>query len=206
MGQRLVVDVKKGESTFAKVYFHWSAYSVSAMYELQKLVKILEGMRIVDEVFAFDRDENNKPVVSFRAITVETRRVEDPRLRLIYGLAEYGGGLEPDDLEYAKKLWPHLDLPIAKSRNEGMVAISEEQMQQFSTYAEGDASVDLESRTAGNWCFWHEEEVDDKQTVVDSPYDFGDIPFDKLEEATKWLENCRESYIRYDDECMSMIE
>ena len=206
MGQRLVVDVKKGESTLAKVYFHWSAYSVSAMYELQKIINILEGKRIVDEVIAFDKDENDKPVVSFRAVTVETRHEEDPRLRLIYGLAEYGGGLEPDDQEYAKKLWSNLNLPIARSRNEGMVAISEEQMQQYSGYAEGDACVDLESRTAENGCFWYEEEVDDEQIVIDSPYDFGDISFDQLNEAAKWLENCRESYIRYDDDCMSIIQ
>ena len=38
MGQRLVVTVKNNGNDLAKIYFHWSAYTVSALMEARKIV------------------------------------------------------------------------------------------------------------------------------------------------------------------------
>ena len=38
MGQRLVVTVKNNGKDLAKIYFHWSAYTVSALMEARRIV------------------------------------------------------------------------------------------------------------------------------------------------------------------------
>ena len=39
MGQRLVITVRKEQKDIAKIYFHWSGYSVSALEETRALLK-----------------------------------------------------------------------------------------------------------------------------------------------------------------------
>ena len=41
MGQRLVVSVQNKGKELATVYYHWGGYTVSALYEVSKLVKCI---------------------------------------------------------------------------------------------------------------------------------------------------------------------
>lgn len=77
MGARLVVSIEKGGIEICNVYFHWSANTLDAYREMQKLTDI-----------------------------IETSEKTDPVLAIIYGLAKNGGGLTPEDEEFAKRRWP----------------------------------------------------------------------------------------------------
>lgn len=67
MGQRLVVSIQNEGREIATVYYHWSAYTVSALWEVSKLVK-----RIFNH-----QDETE----------------EELKLRLIRFCEENGGGI-----------------------------------------------------------------------------------------------------------------
>ena len=41
MGQRLVISIQNNGKELATVYYHWSAYTVSALWETSKLTKCI---------------------------------------------------------------------------------------------------------------------------------------------------------------------
>ncbi len=41
MGQRLVVTVNQYGKDIAKIYYHWSAYSLSALQEAREIINVL---------------------------------------------------------------------------------------------------------------------------------------------------------------------
>lgn len=38
MGQRLVISIKQHNEEIAAIYYHWSAYTASSIYEIAQLV------------------------------------------------------------------------------------------------------------------------------------------------------------------------
>ena len=53
MGQRLVISVKEKGEEIACLYYHWSAYSYSALWETEKLLKYLEENKDVEAIYAY---------------------------------------------------------------------------------------------------------------------------------------------------------
>lgn len=47
MGQRLVVTVIKDSEEIAKLYYHWSAYTVSALCETARIIDCLLEMKMI---------------------------------------------------------------------------------------------------------------------------------------------------------------
>lgn len=43
MGQRLVITVHAFDEDIATIYYHWSAYTTSALDEAQKILKMSNG-------------------------------------------------------------------------------------------------------------------------------------------------------------------
>ena len=41
MGQRLVVTIEKGDRNLCKIYYHWSAYTYSALLETKKIINCI---------------------------------------------------------------------------------------------------------------------------------------------------------------------
>ena len=123
MGQRLVVTVEKNQKELAKIYFHWSAYTVSALYETQK---------IVDCIYNHE-DETEKEL----------------QLRLIRFCEKNGGGItgteEYNEFAYIQNLFPNETFKTDNySRNDGLIAISEKGMAGLQQWSEGDVIIDLD--------------------------------------------------------------
>ena len=79
MGQRLVVTVNDNGKDICKMYFHWSAYSMSALYVTRDILNAI-------------LEENN---------------IMDLRLRLIRFCEAYSGGIDggkdSDEWKYIQK-------------------------------------------------------------------------------------------------------
>ena len=121
MGQRLVCTIAKGEREIAKIYYHWSAYTLSALYETQK---------IVDCIYDHN-DETEKQL----------------QLRLIRFCEENGGGIRGDDaeFEYIQNMYPNLEFKKdGYSRNNGLIAISESGMEDLQSWSEGDVIINID--------------------------------------------------------------
>ena len=130
MGQRLVVDLYKNKKKVASIYYHWSAYFESTIYELTNL--------------------------SHDILQAEKEH-KDPLLGIIEGLEERGGGLRggyapnyKDELDAALALFPDHKLSEKVSRNKGLISFTEEGMESFRDWLEGHAIIELDSHKIFN--------------------------------------------------------
>lgn len=121
MGQRLVISIETMGEPIAKIYYHWSAYTVSALYETQQVVKCIYN----------HEDESKKEL----------------QLRLIRFCEENGGGIRGDDheLKYIQNMFPNETFKSEDySRNRGLIAISENGMEELQYWSEGDVIINID--------------------------------------------------------------
>ena len=133
MGQRLVVSVQYGGKNISSIYYHWSAYTRSALEEARDIVECLHN--------------------------TNAKTVKEIQLALIHLCEKNGGGIYNglDSLEgiYIQERWPHEQFRKAKpDRSYGLIAITESGMDEMLGWAEGELTIDVENRMIYNEVFW----------------------------------------------------
>ena len=201
MGQRLVVTIKNNGEDLAKIYYHWSAYTVSALWEASKLVNCIFN----------HKDETEKEL----------------KLRLIRFCEENGGGISGDDyeFEYIKNMYPNEVFKTdGYSRNNGLISLSERGMEEAQSWSEGDLDIliDEEMINNGVYCYWEsledyneevkswgEEYADELLTIENVPdigYDLGYIAIKDIDKVITALETAGEHIVRYGNEIYELVE
>ena len=191
MGERLVVKIKENGKTLGSVYYHWSAYASSSLYELQMLKDILLDKPVQRSVVKISKDKG----IEFETLQADPRPdLTDPIEKLINVLAVFGGGLDRKDAEFAKTKYPGKELPLVSNRNNGLVSISKEEIKKSCDIAEGFGYVDLTNKTVGTdcfFCFETPEQFDDEWAytpkIVESKYNFAELTFDEIDETLEWF-------------------
>lgn len=160
MGQRLVLTVTQNGEDIAKIYYHWSAYSISALQEAKNIIDVL-----------YD----------------DTNKIKDLKLRLIKFLEQNGGGIDggegSSEWKYIKQLYPKETFKKdGISRNQGLIALSEDGMESMQSWSEGDVYIDLDTDMVTNYVNYTCESIDSynkdrKEWDEDfEPLTFNDIP------------------------------
>jgi hypothetical protein len=122
MGQRLVVTIKKGDRKLCNIYYHWSAYTYSALLETKKIINCIYN----------HKDEAESELL----------------LRLIRFCEENGGGIRgvKDEFAYIQSLYPNeIFVTENYSRSEGLIALSEKGMRDLQSWSEGDVYINLDT-------------------------------------------------------------
>lgn len=133
MGQRLNIEIKKDSKVLANAYYHWSAYTSSA---LQMLGDILSG---IDEVEASSDIEQAVRLLELTGAGVTGRErdlIQKSSLNNVINFA-----IQP-----------------AVDRNEGLLAVTEEGIQETREWEEGRVTVDIGTRTFSFNVLWEEDE------------------------------------------------
>ena len=201
MGQRLVVSVQNEGKELATIYYHWSAYTVSALYEVSKLAKCIFN----------HKDETE----------------EELKLRLIRFCEENGGGINGNPVEFAyiQKLYPNETFKRENySRNYGLIDLSEDGRVQSHGWSEGDVEIYIDEERINNGVFgyfsdydeycdevrsWGEDYEDDLLAFEDIPdigYDLGDIAIEDIDKVIKALEDAKEHFVRHGYEIYELTE
>lgn len=120
MGQRLVIHMFDKGKEIANAYYHWSAYTDDAIYTVKKMLNSYEQLK----------KEN-----------------PDKRLIAIRLLEKTGAGFPNADMVGAKEVYPNETFAISNDRNEGLIAISEDSMEESSRWEEGRVDIYLDSET-----------------------------------------------------------
>lgn len=133
MGQRLVITVQYGSENIARIYYHWSAYTRSALKEARDIIEYLDD--------------------------VDPKTVPQIQLALIRLCENNGGGIDGglDSTEgiYIQKRWPHEQFRKANpDRSYGLIAITETGMDEMLGWAEGELTIDIYERMVYNDVFW----------------------------------------------------
>lgn len=124
MGQRLVVTIEKNEKAIAAIYYHWSAYTYSALLETEKIIDCIYN----------STDETESELL----------------LRLIRFCEDNGGGItgteEYNEHEHIQKLFPNETFKTdGYSRNNGLIALSTKGIAGLQGWSEGDIYINLDT-------------------------------------------------------------
>ena len=121
MGQRLVITVRKEQEDIAKIYFHWSGYSVSALEETRSLLE--------------DIDTNEEDIKKLQ-------------LNIIRACESMGGGIDggagSEEFSYVCNIFPNVNFKEDPNRNCGLVALSENDMEKIQLWSNGNIVIDLD--------------------------------------------------------------
>ena len=121
MGQRLVITVRKEQEDIAKIYFHWSGYSVSALEETRSLLE--------------DIDTNEEDIKKLQ-------------LNIIRACESMGGGIDggagSEEFSYVCNMFPNVSFKEDPNRNCGLVALSENDMEKIQLWSNGNIVIDLD--------------------------------------------------------------
>ena len=201
MGQRLVITVRNNGEELAKIYYHWSAYTVSALWEASKLAACIYN----------HKDETEKEL----------------KLRLIRFCYENGGGISGEDyeFEYIRNMYPdEIFKEDGYSRSNGLISLSENGMQEAQGWSEGDIYFDIDDETIinGVFCGWdniedyneevrswgedYEDELLKFEDIPDIGYDLGTIAVKDIDNVITALEAAKEHIVRYGNEIYELVE
>ena len=138
MGQRLVVSVNKGEKSIAKIYYHWSAYTHNALYETRDIINCI-----------YSHEDGTE---------------SELLLRLIRFCENNGGGIRAttEEFSYVQSVYPNETFVTENySRNNGLIALSEEGMAAMQLWSEGDVYIDLDVDQVDFCVYCGYEDLDD---------------------------------------------
>lgn len=124
MGQRLVVTINFQGQDLAKIYYHWSAYTYSALLETKKIIDCIYN----------HNDETEREL----------------QLRLIRFCENNGGGITGNrglnEFQYIQNLYPNEEFKSEGiDRNDGLIALSEKGMADLQSWSEGDVYINLDT-------------------------------------------------------------
>lgn len=172
MGERLVVDIELNGKTLAKVYYHWSGFTCSAIAECIKLIN--------------DWKEKKGTL-------------EPAEMTLFKIIRGYGGGISQDvylqnEVKHLEAL--NLGLPIGEtqgSRNEGLIAFTEEGMKCHDSWAEETATIYLDREeptleVSGTFYGVYEEEYDDFEERISGAVEYNIFDEFTVDEAYHFLD------------------
>ena len=124
MGQRLVVTIEKSERKLCNIYYHWGAYTDSAL---------LHTKEIIDCIYNHN-DETEEEIL----------------LRLIHFCENQGGGIangrDGDEWKYIQNLYPNETFKADDiSRSNGLISLSKKEMAVSQQWSEGDVYINLDT-------------------------------------------------------------
>lgn len=196
MGQRLVITAKYKNQEIAKIYFHWSAYTVSA---LQEAYDLINEINITD-----------------------CTTIEDLQLQLIRYCERHDGcvdgGAHSEEMKYVKFIFPKEEFKGNGNRNNGLIAISDVGRDEMQRYGEGDLIINFDSQEVSNYCYigWDlagyknyrkdecGEEVD-FNSMESLDLELSCIPFNDLSSAIADLQNLNDYVYFTDNEVIELI-
>ena len=196
MGQRLVITAKYKNQEIAKIYFHWSAYTVSA---LQEAYDLINEINITD-----------------------CTTIEDLQLQLIRYCERHDGcvdgGAHSEEMKYVKFIFPKEEFKGNGNRNNGLIAISDVGRDEMQRYGGGDLIINFDSQEVSNYCYigWdlagyknyrkdeYGEEVD-FNSMESLDLELSCIPFNDLSSAITDLQNLNDYVYFTDNEVVELI-
>lgn len=150
MGQRLVITIHAFDEDIAKIYYHWSAYTTSALQEAKD---------IVDNVNWFNATSKDELI-----------------LRITRQLEECGGGVNIRDQKAFETKYPNETFKDDINRNYGLIAITDDGMGELEYWSEGDLTIDFDQETVYNEVmFTYVSDEEFRQEMADSGYEDDDI-------------------------------
>lgn len=136
MGQRLIINNDTPKLALNNIYYHWSAYTESAVYELSQFVANLKkAYANRSEEFLDTLTPKGKELIK----KLDNHQLSEDEAIDLFNLMTYYSvsGIykeQAESLDYIKTFTTDTDRQL--NRSEGLLAISEDEQNEFSSYGE----------------------------------------------------------------------
>lgn len=193
MGQRLNIEIIENGKVLANAYYHWSAYTSSSLIITQEILK-----------------------------SINDNMYEDKVVRAIKLLEVTGAGLTAQEKQFAKdtiKDFYSYIFAECTGRDDGLIAISEQGIEETRLWEEGRVEIDIAKQTVNFNVLRIKTIEKEKEENSDFNYeqlpvfegDFNNIPFAKFAEFKKQIHGLIASKIykvrlKNDDKVYGFIE
>ena len=116
MGQRLNIEIHRGEKALANAYYHWSAYTQSALELTQEIIS-----------------------------TIEEVKESDPVVEAVRLLEATGAGMPPQEKERVNQVRDVSIFKDSTDRSSGLISITNEGIAETREWQEGRVIIDLDN-------------------------------------------------------------
>lgn len=228
MGQRLVILVKRNDVNIATVYYHWGAYSNSAIaYLLDMHNDVLSNadtlsdrelqlalIRHVEKISFFGFFHNEQVRKKFLTSLFPILHTTPP---FIMGQWNDRGGLCSSEFEHGLQTFPGETFVLeGLNRNYGLVNITEQGMNTALDWAEGLIIVDLTSQnvqydvvlksTVSEYEKDDEESEEDIDNIPSIPFDISSFNMSNISLVRDLLLSRDSGALRYKDTIFTFID
>lgn len=225
MGQRLVIQNQINYESVNVIYYHWSAYTESSIEELKEFANRLSinYKNRSDSFLAMLTDAGRELIEKLDNGSLTDNEKIDLFNLMTYFSVSGTGASDKDSLKYLSQFTTDINRQSI-SRNEGLLAITEDDQEDTLSWSEGTLIVD--------WAFTDQGYPDFEQTVFDfsdlffrcdedeyeewyekpigqlpqNPYSTSDVPLSEIEQLQKDLENNAHAWRNDDNEIFTFIE
>lgn len=187
MGQRLVVNIEANEVTVASIYYHWSAYTIDALYTVRDIINSLYGS-------GFDPENFTKEELILKIL--DMCEASGGGLSQI----EHDGDVNYEVSEFKKMFSNRVYKSTGISRNNGIVTFTDYGIKDHNVWAEGTATIDLSNNIIGFNVYsefdsvedmieqeWFEDEI--PTNIPKTDIYIGEFSFDDLDEIISFVES-----------------
>lgn len=225
MGQRLVIQNQINGESVNVIYYHWSAYTESSIEELKEFANRLSVnyKNRSDSFFAMLTDAGGELIEKLDNGSLTDNEKIDLFNLMTYFSVSGTGASDNDSLKYLSQFTSDVNRQNV-SRNEGLLAITEEDQEDTLGWSEGTLVVDWVFDNHGYPDFertvfdfddlffrceedeyeeWYGESIDQ---LPQNPYSTSDVPLSKIEQLQKDLENNAHAWRNDDNEIFTFIE
>lgn len=156
MGQRLNIEIVRGDRCLANSYYHWSAYTESAI----ELVNII--LETYSEIGRLNVASMGDLLLAIKLLEATGSGVNETERELINGIDRYKG----------------LTINRAVDRNRGLLSITRKGQEDTRRWEEGRVTIDLSDETIDFDVMWRQEaeDYDDGAMEYDLEYRAEDLP------------------------------
>lgn len=199
MGQRLVIEIKDGDTVLANAYYHWSGYTETSLNLLNEVMN--KGI--------FNNDK--KLPIKFSK--------GDEQLYAIKLLETTGAKILEEDLKIATLKFPMNEFETSNNKTDGLIAFSEKNINKNMDSAEAIISIDLKSRRIDLGGIYNYEDLDELQEMANEDeedlniaiidFNITEISFEdfknRFEDIKKLIENHEYIKSKEDEDIISFI-
>lgn len=187
MGQRLNIEIVKGSKLLANSYYHWSGYSSSSIELLKVIKKYIDNNENKDDLlYAIKMLESTGAGLTDNQVSDE----EIKFAKIYYAPDHFDKWIKrvlASQLKTAQTLYPNETFNECQGRNTGLIAITQEEMDNTRDWEEARVTIDLETsiidygavyeESVEEFIKWYDKEPSIKEIELDLTH----ITFDDLD-------------------------
>lgn len=188
MGQRLNLEIKKGDKVLANAYYHWGGFTGSAIHICYDAIKYLKKDKSANDLTR-----------AVQALITTGATLTEPEWEALQKM-DTGGRI------FVK--------PISADRNDGLIAVSEKGIEETQYWGEQHIYIYLDKNTVDVYpAFWansleqYKEDYPKAAELVEMEFDPYELPFDQFDEFIAFCESSEvHDWLFEGDQVISFVE